>query len=166
MEKSISDYIGCELIVVRKNLLKRIYELKYKDEVLCMLKIHNPITLKALATGFGNEDVEFYKSSLWSREICIKYSNNELPFANYKKPLFGLSGIIFLPRGEQLSVEYDLLGLNYKLNDGFGQTLITMKCNLFIPKARIEINSKSIILDKNSWLIPFLFYLMLKRRNR
>ncbi|MEG8946667.1 hypothetical protein [Rosettibacter firmus] len=166
METPISEYLGKELIFKKKHFLKRLYELKFDDVILCQMEIINPFTMRAIVKGFTKDDVEFYKTSLWSREINIKYSNNMLPFASYKGQLFNLWGTIFLPGGEQLFIKYDLFGLKYELKDNFNETLILLKSDLFFPSAKIQILKKSPVVDKYPWLIALLFYIILKRRSR
>jgi len=167
MNKIISDYIGKELIFVKKQLLGKTYELKYENEVLCQMKIQNVFTKRAIVSGFLlKEDIEFYKNSFLSNETCIRNVNNELPFATYKSPILSLSGTIFLPMGEQLFVKYDFFGLNYEVRDQFNETLIKLKNNMFYPQAKIEILKKSNLLDKHPWILALLFYVMLKRRSK
>ncbi|MDH7605776.1 MAG: hypothetical protein QHH13_12815 [Melioribacter sp.] len=166
MNKNISDYIGKELIFVKKQLLGTTYELKYENEVLCQMKIKNVFTKRATVSGFLKDDIEFYKNSFWSNETCIRNINNELPFATYKSPILSLSGTIFLPVGEQLFVKYDLLGLNYEVRDQFNQTLIKLKNNIFYPRAKVEVIRKSNLIDKHPWILALLFYVMLKRRSK
>lgn len=165
MNKKISDYIGKELIFVKKQPLGNIYILKCENEELCQMKIHNVFTKRATVSGFL-DDIEFYKTSCWSNETCIRKINYELPFATYKSPILSLSGTIFLPLGDQLFFKYDLFGLNYEIRDQFNQTLIKLKNNLFYPRAKIEIFKKSDLVDKYPWVVALLFYVMLKRRSK
>lgn len=166
MEKPISEYLGKDLTFKKKYLLKRLYELKYDDVILCQMEILNPFTMHALIKGFTKDDVEFYKTKLWSREINIKYSKNILPFASFKSRVLNLWGTIFLPGGEQLIIKYDLFGLKYELKDNFDETLVLLKADLFFTKAKIRISKKSQVIDKYPWLLALLFYIMLKRKSR
>lgn len=161
----ITQFLEKELIFRRKNLLKRIYELKHEDNLIFQLEIKNPLTQKALVKGLGEENIEFYKNWLLSREINIRYEGYELPFATYKSSIFGLNGIVNLPLGLQLFLKYDLFGINYELKNDFGETLIKLKGNFFYQKANVKILSKSKIIDEHPWLIALVFYIMIKRRN-
>lgn len=164
--KFISDYIGCKLLFKRIYLLKRIYQLKYNEVILCELNFRNIFINSAQVSGLTKEDIEFYKTSIFKREISIRYVNYELPFASYKSNFPKLSGTVYLPKGEQLIIKYDLFNVNYEIRTLSEVTLVKMKSNFFFTKTYVEIINKSDLLDKYPWVIALTFYIIKRKRSQ
>ena len=162
--KKLSDYFGKEIILIQPSVWKTYYELKSGDEILGTIKKIKTFGFQ-MEIALLNKKWIFYRPSFWRSEVAIKESGYTLPYAKYKGAIFKQRGIIELPRGEKMKLEFKAFKKGYELQDSSGQTLIKLIDKVsFRTNVKILIEKKSELIDKCPWVIILAWYISAIRK--
>lgn len=164
--KKLSDYIGSELKIYQKNILKRDFELKFGDELIA--RLYYPKLYSDLAeVTISEETYEFYRPKFFSRDVDIRKKGYQNPFAHFKNNFWGSRGTLELPRGTRLKMKFGYFRKQAEIYLGENELLVSI-LNQFSVRERSElvIEKRSEIIDDYPWLIMLGFYLaQLMKRN-
>ena len=164
--KKLSDYIGSELKIYQKSILKRDFELKSGDELIA--RLYYPKFFSDLAElTIWEETYDFYRPKVFSRDVDIKKKGYQNPFAHFKNNFLGSSGKLELPRGARLKMKFGFFRKQAEIYLGDSELLASV-LNKFSVRERCEvvIEKRSEIIDEYPWLIMLGFYLaQLMKRN-
>ena len=162
--KKISDYLGNELIIIRKNFWKREYELRSGEEIIAQMK-HPKIFSDRAELTFQNDIYEFYTPKIFSRNVDIRKKGYQNPFAHLENNFFGSKSMLELPRGNRLNMKFGFFRKPVEIYQGERDLLVSIQSK-FSMKERSEviINKRSETIDENPWIIMLGFYLAQKKR--
>jgi len=164
--KKISNYLGNELIIIRKNFWKREYELRSGDEQIAQMR-HPKIFSDLAELTIRNETVEFYRPRLFSRNVDIRKKGYQNPFAHFINNFLGSKGILELPRGIKLNIKLGFFKKQVEIFLGENDLLISILSRFSFKKRNdVIIEKRSEIIDEHPWIIMLGFYLaQLRKRN-
>ncbi len=164
--KTPSAYSGKNLEIVTVSFWKRIYKLKYSEEVLATMYFPKKFSSYAIIEGFGNK-WEVKRKSIWTRNLLIFKYGNHLPFSEYESNIWGSRGIINLSRGKKLHLKYGVLKRDCRIFASNNNMLIELKSAISLQgKAVINIREESGMLDENAWVIFLAWYIVLMNKRR
>lgn len=151
--KTLSDYIGKELIFLQPSLMKRFFELRLEDKVIATVNYPKFLSTTAVSDGeFGKW--EFYKKNFFSLNRLIKEETRELPIAEYEGKLIKHEGELKLPSGKILHFNYSLLKNSLFIKDKYQEVLVSGKKGIGIKaKISIAVEKRSELLDKYPWAL-------------
>jgi len=164
--KTISDYFGKTLNFVQPSIWKRAFELKDGEQVIGTLTYPKFFSIRVEAKIFDKK-WEFYQPTWWKRLIDIREIGKELPIASYKPPDFKKKAKLELPHGESVFLCSNLFRTTYEIQDRYETRLVLFK-NKFSMKANteIQIEKRSEIMDKYSWILLLMLYVELNKKRR
>lgn len=164
--KRTSDYIGLELFIFQKSIWKREFEIKYENELIGFLRY--PKIFSDLAEiEMHDSKLEFYRTSIFSRNVDIRKKGYQNPFAHFKSNFWGNKGILELPRGIRLQMKFGLMKKIAEVFYNERDLLFTIYSKLSLKeKSKIVIEQRSEIIDDYPWILILAFYLaQLRKRN-
>ena len=164
--KSLSDYIGHELLIFQKSIWKREFELRSADELIA--KLFYPKFFSDLAElTIQNKTYEFCRPSVFNRDVDIREKGYQNPFAHFKNNFWGSKGVLELPRGTRLNMKFGFFRKQAEIYLGENDLVVTIISRFsFKERSKIIIEKRSDVLDEYPWVIMFAFYLsQLRKRN-
>jgi len=164
--RTISDYIGNELLIFQKSIWKREFELRSKDEVIA--KMYYPKFFSDLTElTMQNETYEFYRPRFFSRDVDIRKKGYQNPFAHFKNNFWAGKGVLELPRGVKLNIKIGFLRKQAEIFLGESDLLLSILSRFSInERCEVVIEKRSEIIDEFPWIIMLGFYLsQLRKRN-
>lgn len=164
--KKISDYLGNELVIVQKNFWKREFELRSGEELIAQMK-YPKIFSDLVEITLYDESYEFYRPKLFSRNVDIRKKGYQNPFAHFKNNFFGSKGILELPRGIKLNMNFGFFRKQAEIYLGENNLLVSITSKFsFKERSEVIIEKRSEIIDEHPWIPMFGFYLsQLRKRN-
>jgi len=164
--KKISDYLGNDLKIIQNNFWKREYELRSGDELIAQMK-HPRIFSDLAELTFQNENLEFYRPKLFSRNVDVRKKGYQNPIAQFRNNFFGRKGILELPRGVKLNMKFGFFRKQAEIFLGENDLIISILSRFsFKERSEVIINKRSEIIDEHPWIIMLGFYLsQLRKRN-
>ncbi|MCU0415465.1 MAG: hypothetical protein MUE91_13885 [Ignavibacteriaceae bacterium] len=164
--KKLSDYIGSELKIFQNSILKREFELRSGDDLIAQLTYPKFFSdLAELKTG--NDELEFYRSEFFNRDVDIRKKGYQNPFAHFKNNFWGSRGVLELPRGIRLNMKFGFFRKQAEIYIGENDLLITILSRFsFKERSEVIIEKRSEVIDEHPWIIMLGFYLgQLMKRN-
>ncbi|MEP0860931.1 MAG: hypothetical protein HRF52_05795 [Ignavibacterium sp.] len=164
--KKLSDYLGKSLIIQQPSIWKRFYELRSDNEVLGEMK-YPKLLSEMVECVIGDEKLTFRRPHIFSNEIEIRKQGFELPIAKMDSNFFATKGILDLPRGKKVIMNFGLLINQAKIFYNEKDLLVTLHNKISLKeKSNVIIEKRSEIIDDHPWIIMLAFYFaQLKRRN-
>lgn len=164
--KKISDYLGNDLKIIQNNFWKREYELRSGDELIAQMK-HPRIFSDLAELTFQNENLEFYRPKLFSRNVDVRKKGYQNPIAQFRNNFFGRKGILELPRGVKLNMKFGFFRKQAEIFLGENDLIISILSRFsFKERSEVIIKKRSEIIDEHPWIIMLGFYLsQLRKRN-
>lgn len=164
--KPISYYSDKKLIVSTVSFWKRIYELKFEQEVLEKLHFPKKFSSSAIVEGY-NGKWEIKRDSAWNRNISVYKPGYHLPFANYTGSFWGNKGRLKLPRGKYLDFQFGIFRKGCKAFTTRNTLLLEFNNKISISdKSEIRIAAKSEVLDENPWILMLTWYIILQNKKQ
>jgi len=164
--KLISQYSGKPLNVVTASVWKRIYELKYSDEVIMTMRFPKRFISTAIVEGFGGRWT-IKKENFWKKYLLIFKSGYQLPFSVYENTFLGRKGTLKLPRGNRFTFQFGLFKKSCCVFLAADVLLIEISNKIGLKeKAEINIVEQSETLSENPWVIMLAWYLILMNKKR
>jgi len=164
--KSLSDYIGHELLIFQKSICKREFELRSADEVIA--KLFYPKFFSHLAeVALQGETYEFYSPKFFSRDVDVRKKGYQNPIAQYKNNFLGSKGVLELPRGIRVNMKFGVFKKQAEIYLGENDLVVTILSRFsFKERSEVIIEKRSDVLDEYLWIIMLAFYLsQLRKRN-
>jgi hypothetical protein len=164
--KKLSDYVGSELLIFQKSILKREFELRTGDEVI--VRLYYPKFFSDLAElTLQDKAYEFYRPSVFRRDVDIREKGYQNPFAHFKNNFWGRKGVLELPRGIRLNMKFGFFRKQAEIYLEENDLLITILGRFsFKERSEVIIEKRSDVIDEHPWVIMLGFYLaQLMKRN-
>jgi hypothetical protein len=164
--KSLSDYIGHELLIFQKSIWKREFELRSADELIA--KLFYPKFFSHLAeVALQGETYEFYRPKFFSRDVDIRKKGYQNPISQFKNNFWGSKGVLQLPRGIRVNMKFGVFRKQAEIYLGENDLVVSIISRFsFKERSEIIIEKRSDVLDEYPWIIMFAFYLsQLRKRN-
>ena len=164
--KSLSDYIGHELLIFQKSIWKRDFELRAGDELIARLYYTKFFSDLAELT-IQDKTYEFYRPSVFNRDVDIREKGYQNPSAHFKNNFWGSKGVLELPRGSRLNMKFGFFRKQAEIYLGENDLLITISSRFsFKERSEVIIEKRSEVIDEHPWIIMLGFYLaQLMKRN-
>ena len=164
--KRFSDYIGSELLIFQKSILKREFELRAGDELIA--RLYYPKFFSDLAeVTLQEETYEFYRPKFFSRDVDVRKKGHQNPIAQFKNNFWGSKGVLELPRGIRVNMKFGVFRKQAEIYLGENDLVVTMLSRFsFKERSEVIIEKRSDVLDEYPWVIMLAFYLsQLRKRN-
>lgn len=162
---NITELTGKTIKIVQPSIWKGYFELKHNDEVIATMEFFKFRGMNMIFK-INNKEWEIYWTGFWQQEVAIREVGYEMPFAKYSKDFFKSKGTIYLPKGEQLNIAFNLFKGDYRIETLSGQCLVNFEFRFsFKEKAKIYIQQKSDVLDKYPWVIAVAWYISLRLKH-
>jgi len=162
--KTLSSYIGEDLILIQPSFFKREYEFKSPTELLAKMYFPKFFSLTAVVEGF-EEKYEIIKPSFWKSEITIKNFGYDLSFATLTTNFFRTRGNIELQNGRKLNLTFGAFKRICEVFSESEELLIVIQNRFsFKDKNIVTIQKSSTIVDENPWIIMMLWYFLIESK--
>lgn len=162
----LSNFLGKELILIQPSMLKREYEFKHGDEVLAKMYFPNFFSLTVIVE-IAEEKFEIVRPSIWKSDIAIRKYGYDLTFASVSLNFFRTKGKIDLQNGTSLNLKFGVFKKSCQVFDESNKLLLLFRNKIsFKEKSIVTVEDKSEVIDKNSWIVMIVWYLIIQgRRN-
>lgn len=162
--KSLSSYIGEELIFIQPSFFKREFELQSNSGLVAKMSYPKFFSLTALVEGF-NEKYEIFKSNFWKSEVAIRKFGDELSFATLTSNFFRTRGKITLNNGRFVNLKFGLFKKLCEVFSDSGELLFEIKSQFsFKDKNIVVIHKQSSLIDENPWMIMIIMWFLIESR--
>ena len=162
--RSLSNYIGEELLMIQPSFFKREFELHSSAGLLAKMYYPKFFSLTVIVDGF-DEKFELFRQSFWKSEIGIRKFGNELPLASLTSNFFRTKGRIVLQNGKAVNLKFGVFKKLCEVYSENEELLIEIK-NRFSLKDKnvVSIHKSSSLIDENPWIIMMIWYFLIENR--
>jgi hypothetical protein len=162
--KTLSSYIGEDLILIQPSFFKREYEFRSSNEILAKMYFPKFFSLTAVVEGF-EEKYEIIRPSFWKTDIAIRKFGYDLTFASLTTNFFKTKGSIDLQNGKKLNLKFGAFKKSCQVFSDTEDLLLLFQNKLsFKEKNTVTIQKSSSIVDENPWVVMMIWYLILENR--
>lgn len=165
--KKLSDYLGEELVLIKKSFFKKDFELRSSNEVIAKMYFPGFFSTTAIVEGF-DENLEIKAPSIWKSDSEIYKVGYQMPFANFKSTNFWKTkGEIELPKGGRVYLKFGVFKRSCEIYSASNDLLVLFQ-NKFSLKDKniVTIEKRSEVLDEYPWIIMVAWYKILQRNRR
>jgi hypothetical protein len=163
--KPLSKYIGEELSLIQPSFWKREYEFRSPNELLAKMYFPKFFGQTAIVDGFA-EKYEIFRPSFWKSDIAIRKESYDLTFATLK-PLnfFRTKGELNLQNGKKVLFKLGAFKKSCQVLSESEELLLLFQNKISIKdKNIITIETPSVLIDENPWIVMVIWYLILKNK--
>jgi hypothetical protein len=165
--KTISEYIGQEIMFAQPSVWKRTYELKANEETIGTLEQKGFFCGMKWIAAIQNKTWEIYKPSFWKASLDIREAGYEMPIANFIRDSFRSKGTLNLPKGERIKIEPHLFKGYCEIKNEQDESLVQIKLKSSMKeKAFVSIVKKSDVFDKYPWIIMLAYLIALEQKQQ
>jgi len=162
--KTLSNYIGEELILIQASFFKREYEFRSSTEILAKMFFPKFLSMTAVVEGFG-EMYEIIRPNFWKSEIAIRKFGYDLTFASLTTNFFRSKGTIDLLHGKKVYLKVGAFKKSCQVIDESGNLLMLFQNKFsFKDKNIVTIEKKSGLVDENPWMVMFIWYFLIENK--
>jgi hypothetical protein len=162
--KTLSNYIGEDLLLIQPSFFKREYEFRSSTEILAKMCFPKFLSMTAVLEGFG-EKYEIIRPSFWKSEIAIRKFGYELNFASLTANFFRTKGTIDLPHGKKVNLKFGAFKKSCQVTSESGDLLLLFQNKFSIKdKNTVTIEKKSSLVDENPWVVMFIWYFLIENK--
>lgn len=164
--KTLSKYIGEDLILIQPSLFKREYEFRSSNELLARMYFPSLFSLTAVVEGF-EEKYEIIKPSFWKTDIAIRKYGFDMTFAALTTNFFRTKGSIDLQNGKKLNLKFGAFKKSCQIFSESEELLIMFQNKFSLKKKNIvTVQNTSSLIDDNPWIIIMVWYQILQRNRK
>jgi hypothetical protein len=158
--KILSELAGETIFIHQTSIWKKIYEIKYGDELLGTIR-KKKVFSSGLIVKIFNVEWEIYRPNFWLSEIAIREKGKENPIAKFKRKILSRDGFVFLPKGQKLRLQFGVFSSGkYGVYNLSGNCLVRLRDKFsFIKNTDVEIEEASDLLDEFPWVIILAWYI-------
>ena len=162
--KTLSSYIGEDLILIQPSFFKREYEFRSSNEFLAKMYFPKFFSLTAVVEGF-EEKYEIIRPSFWKSEIAIRKFGYDLTFATLATNFFKSKASIDLQNGRKLNLKFGAFKKSCQVFSEMEELLLMFQNKLSIKEKNVvTIQKPSSLIDENPWVVMMIWYLILENR--
>ena len=162
--KTLSSYIGEDLILIQPSFFKREYEFRSSNELLAKMYFPKFFSLTAVVEGF-EEKYEIIRPSFWKTDIAIRKFGYDLTFASLTTNFFRTKGSIDLQNGKKLNLKFGAFRKSCQVFSEMEELLLMFQNKLSIKEKNVvTIQKPSALIDGNPWVVMMIWYLILENR--
>jgi hypothetical protein len=162
--KTLSSYIGEDLILIQPSFFKREYEFRSSDQLLAKMYFPKFFSQTAVIEGF-EEKYEIIRPSFWKSEIAIRKFGYDLTFATLTSNFFKSKGSIDLQNGKKLNLKFGAFKKSCQVFSEMEELLLMFQNKLSIKEKNVvTIQKPSALIDGNPWVVMMIWYLILENR--
>jgi hypothetical protein len=162
--KTLSSYIGEDLILIQPSFFKREYEFRSSTELLAKMYFPKFFSLTAVIEGFEDK-YEIIKPSFWRSEIAIRKLGYDLSFASLTTNFFRTKGSIDFQNGKKLNLKFGAFKKSCQVFSEMEELLLIFQNKLSIKEKNVvTIQKTSLLIDENPWVIMMIWYLIVENR--
>ena len=162
--KTLSSYIGEDLILIQPSFFKREYEFRSSNELLAKMYFPKFFSLTAVVEGF-EEKYEIIRPSFWKTDIAIRKFGYDMTFASLTTNFFRTKGSIDLQNGKKLNLKFGAFRKSCEVFSEMEELLLRFQNKLSIKEKNVvTIQKPSALIDGNPWVVMMIWYLILENR--
>lgn len=162
--KSLSSYIGEELILIQPSFFKREFEFRSSTELLAKMFYPSFFSLTAVVEGF-NSKYEIFRPNFWKTEIGIRKFGDELSFATLTTNFFRTKGKVVLQNGKFVNLKFGAFKRICSIFSETDELLVEIKTKFsFKDKNIVTIQKPSSLMDENPWIIMMIWYFLIENK--
>jgi hypothetical protein len=162
--KTLSSYIGEDLILIQPSFLKREYEFRSSKELLAKMYFPKFFSLTAVIEGF-EEKYEIIRPSFWKSEISIRKFGYDLTFATLTTNFFRTKGKIDFQNGKVVNLKFGAFKRICEIFSESEELMIVIQNKFsFKDKNIVTIQKSSPIIDENPWMVMIIWYFLIESK--
>ena len=162
--KTLSSYIGEDLILIQPSFLKREYEFRSSKELLAKMYFPKFFSLTAVIEGF-EEKYEIIRPSFWKSEISIRKFGYDLTFATLTTNFFRTKGKIDFQNGKVVNLKFGAFKRICEIFSESEELMIVIQNKFsFKDKNIVTIQKSSSIIDENPWMVMMIWYFLIESK--
>lgn len=162
--KTLSKYIGEDLILGQPSFWKREYELRSSNELLAKMYFPKFFSLTAVVDGFDKK-YEIFRPSIWKNNVAIRKYAFDMSFASLTTTFFKTKGSIDLQNGKKLNLKFGAFRKSCQVFSESEELILTFQNKISIKdKNVVTIQKSSNLIDENPWMVMMIWYLILENK--